>query len=80
MDGNSVAKSGSMTDRAGKLICLVITCMDTTCLHCHTPVGQDGMFFALGEPYCGCVHRNCIWNHNYDGNWPHKYPAVAYNK
>jgi len=71
--------SGSMLDKDGKLICLVVPCMDTSCISCRKPVEKAGeMFYALGEPYCGAIHANCLPFYRYDGVWPHQFPACVY--
>jgi hypothetical protein len=55
-----------------------VTCMSTKCLHCGNIIVGDGLFIALGDPYCGVVHQACAPYYAYPPAWPHPRPAIAF--
>jgi len=46
--------------------------MTPICIHCRNKiVSQDGMFYYVGYPYYGLIHKECAPYYAYVGMWPH---------
>jgi len=46
--------------------------MTPVCIHCRRKIcGKDGMFFSVGDPYYGVIHKECAPFCQYLGVWPH---------
>lgn len=65
----------------GETLAAVIDVFSLNCLACHTPVypTQPMPAYALGPPYYGLIHHDCINNMQWHGQWPHAAPAGAYS-
>lgn len=50
------------------------------CLVCRAPILGEEWVLALPAPYHCLVHKDCAPFFNYNGMWPHPYPAQAYIK
>ncbi len=83
MAEQGVIKEGLIKSREGQQICYVMTIMpNLNCAACGRAIVDglnDRMFYALGRPYCVLVHKDCLWNFQFGGEWPHTFPAAVYS-
>lgn len=67
-------------DPAGNKLADVIDVFSLNCCACHQPIYPSAPLpiYALGPPYFGLVHRDCIHIMPFTGAWPHASPMLAY--
>jgi hypothetical protein len=53
--------------------------MTTLCIHCGKEVLANNLFYAVGHPYYGVLHRECAPFYAFPGHWPHKFPLAYYD-
>lgn len=53
--------------------------MTPVCIHCHRKIsGKDGLFYCVGDPYYGVIHKECAPFYQYLGLWPHSQHYLYY--
>jgi len=66
-------------DNSGNIVTFSMMLANTKCMVCRLPVTpQDGICYALAQPYHGVLHNACFPNFSFNGRWPHEYPWVCY--
>lgn len=66
----------------GEVLAACIDVFSLNCLACRQPVypTQPMPAYALGPPYYGLIHHDCVNTMNWHGQWPHPAPAGSYGQ